>query len=291
MKPAFTYYGGKQRLAETIAAMIPAHKIYVEPFAGGAAVMFAKPVPAGNSHYYREVLNDHNHLLINFYRVLQNPDKRELLLERLSLTPYCQDFHTESRNLLLSDEGNDVDRAWAFFTNLQQSFSKVLFSGWAKGRISQNNAATWASRVARLPECLSRLEHVFISNIDALECIRFWDSADTFFYCDPPYVDAEQGHYGGYKQEDLDRLLTCLGEVKGKFILSGYVNASYPAEWSTVELASSASASCHTAKRSISRTEILVSNYKATPEGEGTFFQNFSSVTCWDLFGTEQHSG
>ncbi|MBX3246131.1 MAG: DNA adenine methylase, partial [Myxococcales bacterium] len=33
---------GKKRLADRLVAMLPAHKTYVEPFAGSAAVLFAK---------------------------------------------------------------------------------------------------------------------------------------------------------------------------------------------------------------------------------------------------------
>lgn len=33
---------GKKRIAQRLVAMLPAHKTYVEPFAGSAAVLFAK---------------------------------------------------------------------------------------------------------------------------------------------------------------------------------------------------------------------------------------------------------
>lgn len=49
-----SYYGGKQRLASKIIELIPKHVTYVEPFAGGAAIFFNKPlVKRGNN--YREV--------------------------------------------------------------------------------------------------------------------------------------------------------------------------------------------------------------------------------------------
>ncbi len=65
MKTPITYYGGKQKLASTIVPLIPEHTLYNEPFAGGAAIMFAKEPSE------LEVLNDTNKELINFYKVLQ----------------------------------------------------------------------------------------------------------------------------------------------------------------------------------------------------------------------------
>ena len=43
MKPPFPYYGGKTRVAEEIASILPAHRHYVEPFFGAGSVLLAKP--------------------------------------------------------------------------------------------------------------------------------------------------------------------------------------------------------------------------------------------------------
>lgn len=42
MTGPLAYIGGKRRLAKQIAALIPTHVTYVEPFAGGAQVFFHK---------------------------------------------------------------------------------------------------------------------------------------------------------------------------------------------------------------------------------------------------------
>ena len=42
MRTPFTYYGGKQSMLKYILSLIPQHHLYVESFAGGAAVFGRK---------------------------------------------------------------------------------------------------------------------------------------------------------------------------------------------------------------------------------------------------------
>lgn len=63
--PIVPWLGGKRRLADFIVPRFPAHKCYVEVFAGGAALYFLRP-PAEV-----EVVNDINGELVNLYRVVQ----------------------------------------------------------------------------------------------------------------------------------------------------------------------------------------------------------------------------
>lgn len=37
IRTPLTFYGGKQQLASRIVALMPAHRVYLEPFCGGAA--------------------------------------------------------------------------------------------------------------------------------------------------------------------------------------------------------------------------------------------------------------
>lgn len=84
-----------------------------------------------------------------------------------------------------------------------------------------------------------RLQQAQIECCDALRIIKSRDTAETFFYIDPPYVGYDQGHYDGHTQEDFDTLL--LMSLKGKFLLSSYRNnslAEYTRQnnWRTVEI-------------------------------------------------------
>src|SRR6266540_1363749 len=60
--PPFAYYGGKTTLADRIVQALPAHRHYVEPFAGSLAVLPAKP-PA-----LFETVNDLDQQVMTFWR-------------------------------------------------------------------------------------------------------------------------------------------------------------------------------------------------------------------------------
>lgn len=235
MRPVISYYGGKQRQAKNIVPLIPKHTVYVEPFAGGAAIFFAKPWPnvLSNNHYC-EYLNDKDERLINFYRVLQTPEKREALIERLSLTLYSEAEHAKAKDL---ESGSDIDRAWAYYVNIQQSFSNNLNAGWGRSVFGQNQGAAWFNKISRLPEYLERMASVGITCQDALTVIEQLDSPQTFFYCDPPYPNTDAGHYKGYSIVDFQALVDVLDKCQGSFILSNYEQpeAKIPKDWERFE--------------------------------------------------------
>ena len=100
---------------------------------------------------------------------------------------------------------------------------------------------------------------------DALRIILTYNTTNTFFYCDPPYVGADQGQYDGYTQEDFERLLDILSKVDGKFLLSSYRNPALTAyikdnAWESVEINMNLSMSLryNTSKKKV---EVLTANY------------------------------
>lgn len=221
MRPPVSYYGGKQRMAKNIIPLLPQHTVYVEPFCGGATILFKKPWPDNaNTKNYREVINDLDENLIHFFKTLR--DNGEELCSFLELTPYSEQIYKEysSKNFHKLD---DLERAAAYWYNVQTSFANKLDAGYGKSVFSGNKAFTYISKVNNLHRYLSRMNAVSIMNTDALEVIKKWDSPQTLFYCDPPYPETDQGPYKHkFGLEEFQELVNTLENCQGSFLLSCY---------------------------------------------------------------------
>lgn len=234
MKTPITYYGGKQKMLGIILPMIPEHSVYVEPFFGGGAVFWAKE-PA-----QVEFVNDINGEVANFYRVLKS-DYPALKAE-VDLTLHNEHTHREACNIYRNPEGHSpLRRAWAVWVLSHQSFYAILGSTW-KCSMTRNVAGQLQVRKESFTEAYTRrLERTSIFSRDALTIIRRADREYTFFYIDPPYYNADMGHYSGYTEQDFGRLLELLSGLKGRFMLSSYPSdllTEYTAShnWYTLEV-------------------------------------------------------
>lgn len=220
MKTPITYYGGKQQLTPEILGMIPAHKIYCEPFFGGGAVFFAK-APS-----FIEAINDKNDLLITFYR--QCRESFEALNNKIQNTLLSESLYNKAKNIWKNPcHRSKLEIAWAVWTVTNMSVMATPAGGWKRdnGTGGSHIGVGMANyRKKFTHEVKDRLESVQIYCRDALEVIKEKDSPETFFYLDPPYIGCEQKHYKGYGKEDFKKLLDVLKEIKGKFLLSNFAN-------------------------------------------------------------------
>ena len=198
--------------------LICRHRLYVEPFCGGAAVFWAKE-PS-----YREVLNDINQEIINFYRVVKK-NFEELHLE-IDCTLSSRAQYDEAREIYNNpEEFSDVKRAWAFWVQTNMSFSNILCGSWAFAKIKQGggDASNIYWKKLHFEKWLeTRLKKTQLECDDALAVIKRYDDMQTFFYIDPPYFSSDQGHFQGYTLGDFQNLLEMLAGIKAKFLLSSY---------------------------------------------------------------------
>jgi DNA adenine methylase len=265
MKTPITYYGGKQNLLRVILPMIPRHKLYCEPFTGGAAVFFAKR-PSET-----EILNDLNREIVNFYEVLKTDFDPLAAMVYSSL--YSRKTHHNAFVVYSNPDMFDrVKRAWAVWYLASASFGSMLIDTWGNDmfgkRIGMFNNKKW-----HFTEELSlRLSRAQIENCYACKIIQIYDSPDSFFYTEPPYVGAAQGHYSGYTQAHFDALLEALASIRGKFLLSSYPNDVLSAfakrcGWKLVEVPMNNSTAAAQTGHLVVKTEVLTANYPISKSG------------------------
>lgn len=220
MRTPLTYYGGKQMLARQIVPLMPAHRVYLEPFAGGAAMLFAKP------HAERETLNDLDGQIMRFWRALRDhPDE---LAAAVAATPYGREEWRASRD---DNAHDDVEAARRLLVNVDQSFSRSRRS-WSVPCIGDGRGCwqpgSWENLPPKILTAARRLQGVALEHGDAVDLIPRWDRSDALIYVDPPYTGEHRlAPSNGYAVDDdgtlWHRLVDALLEVRhATVILSGY---------------------------------------------------------------------
>lgn len=258
MKTPITYYGGKQRLLKYIIPLIPEHTLYAEPFAGGAAVFFAK------EQSEIEVLNDTNKALITFYRVAKTDFRR--LQKRIRATLHSRISHKKARLVYDNPEFfNELSVAWAVWVLASASFCSMLTGTFGYDKTRQTTTRKFQNKKDTFDaSIIKRLENAQLECQDVCNVIRTRDTKKSFFYCDPPYFNSDMGHYKGYTEADFERLLQTLSEIKGKFLLSSYpspILEKYIKEngWRTKSLKQFCVVQVGVRK---AKTEVLTANYQ-----------------------------
>ena len=265
-KIAFGWYGGKFSHLDFLLPNLPndaSH--FCDVFGGSAAVLINRePAPV-------ETYNDLDSELVNFFATLRDPEQGERLLREIALTP----FSREELELACTPELDldHVERARRFYVRARQTRTGLAQTS-SKGRWAQcvltsrsgmaGAVSRWLGAVEGLPEIAGRLMRVQIDNAPALEVIQRYDTSDTLFYLDPPYVHDARGdkhaYYGEMTDFDHIELANLLSKVKGRAAISGYRSDLYDSlyrEWHRVDAPVKI---CHSVRQP--RQECLWTNYE-----------------------------
>lgn len=263
IKPPFAYYGGKTKLATDIAALLPPHAHYVEPFAGSLAVLLAK------AQSKQETVNDLDGDLMTFWRILR--DRPDELERQCVLTPHGRAEYWASRDL---DTPDDLERARRVFVRLTQGRSHSMRpTGWwfSRAHDNQSPADKTLSHASRIPNVARRIRSVTLEARDALDVIRDYGAEpDVCIYMDPPYLGSTRAT--NYRHEMLTddahtEFAEAVNACKAAVVISGYDSPLY-AElfpgWHVTRMKGATTLSGAT-----DRTEVLWSN---TPLGQQAAF-------------------
>lgn len=220
---ALRYPGSKWSIAKQIVSHFGEHYHYVEPYFGSGAVFFTKdPSP-------HELINDANHLVVNFFRTLR--DHAEELCWALETTPWAREEYAHSHVVT----GDPLEDARRFAVRIWQAHASDLAkkTGWKTRGVRQRArgmSVRWQRVPAELTALAWRLADAEIEHRPALEVMRRFSAADCLIYADPPYLPAtrtQKMYAHEMATSEHVEMLQVLRAHPGPVVLSGYDNAIY----------------------------------------------------------------
>lgn len=228
------WYGGKRYYAKWIIERFADHRVFVEPFGGAANILLRKRKSEV------EVYNDLDSRIVNFFRVLRDEKKFAEFQRLCSLTPYSREEFTDLTKL--PEPEDQIEQAWWFFVRCRQALgglgmSKLTPNSWSASARTRRNlpegVSKYLSSIDGLEGVVSRFKEVMVECRPAMEVLKRYDSPETLFYVDPPYMPETRhgGKAATYGVEmtvdDHQTMLSLLIRLKGKVILSGYESDLY----------------------------------------------------------------
>ena len=226
------YHGGKWAIAPWVIGHFPPHKVYVEPFGGAAGILLRK------QRSILEVYNDLDDEVVNVFRVMRNKDSAAELDRLLRFTPFSMTEFQSAYEFItdpLEQARRTIIRSFMGFSS--DALTRKWITGFRiKGADSRHSIAReWMKYPDYLPTFTERLQGVVIHHMDALDIIHGYDSPETLFYFDPPYLSevrfSRGKHAANYNHEmnmdDHVQLAAALRDIKGMAIISGYESELY----------------------------------------------------------------
>jgi DNA adenine methylase len=204
VKPLFRWPGGKSRHLKYILPLIPAHHCYCEPFAGGLAVFLAK------ERSQLEVINDQNGMLVALYR---------------NAKYHVEELVAEVQWILNARRGMEDFREQQGLTEIQRVARWLVRNRLSYGGLGRNFGMEGArssreNTLRNLRELNERLDRTVIEQMPYENCIAHYDKPNTFFFLDPPYLNARPGVYDGWTEGQMRALADVIGRIKGSWIIT-----------------------------------------------------------------------
>lgn len=231
-RPIGRWHGGKFKLGSWVVAHLPHHQRYVEPFGGMASVLLLKP------RSFAEIYNDLDGDVVNLFRVLRDEALSKQLQRAVSLTPYSREEFGQA----YEPTDDMVERARRLLVRSHMGHGSDAATGHHKGGFRSNVSRRWtipshdwANYAPLVRQFCERLRGVVVEHDTAEKVIDRYDSPQTLFYIDPPYVmdtRSEQAHRTAPYRHELNdaehvALLGTLKTVKGMVVISGYDSSLY----------------------------------------------------------------
>ena len=265
-KIAFGWYGGKFSHLDFLLPNLPDDAThFCDVFGGSAAVLINRePAPV-------ETYNDLDSELVNFFATLRHPEDGKRLLKEIALTPFSREELALACTL---EPGLDnVERARRFYVRARQTRTGLAQTSsegrWAQCILTSRSGmagavSRWLGAIEGLPPIIDRLMRVQIDNAPALEVIQRYDTPETLFYLDPPYVHDARGdkhaYYGEMTDAEHGELADLLRRINGRAAISGYRSDLYDSLYAGWHRVDAPEKNCHSVRQP--RQECLWVNYE-----------------------------
>jgi len=191
-------------------------KTLVEVFGGGGVVSAFAPRDVFNIIVY----NDKDELVYNFFKILKEKSK-ELMIE-LIFTPFSRKVHDEFQQAVKMGgyrNMSDVEKAVLFFYLHMTSHASAIYGGFKVAKnVRTSRSKVYLRKIASLTDIAKKWIDVVLENKDFREIIALYDSPNTVFYCDPPFISRDFYRLG-FTHRDMKTLLDMLAKIRGKFVL------------------------------------------------------------------------
>lgn len=206
VRPVLRWPGGKTRLLSKILPLVPPHRCYCEPFAGGMAVLLAKP------RSKVEVVNDLNGDLVAVYRCAQF--HLPALIDELKwMTASRQNV----KDFAAQPGLTDLQRAARFLIRNRTSFG----GGGTSFAVTKTEPIASVQVLTNLLSALrERLDGVAVENVSYERCLALYDSPETVFFMDPPYCGSETNAYSAWTADDMRAFAARVLALQGRWIVT-----------------------------------------------------------------------
>lgn len=233
IRAPFQMPGAKFNSLPHLIKHLPIRKdsVWVDVFGGTGCVSWN--VPACKNMIY----NDRYSAVVDFYKVFRER-QQELRKYLEQMPPHSRQEWFESRDTWVTEQDPLIRAAkWYYMVKLS-----VIQKGEYFGR-SLGNRENFVNRLSDTFDLWNRLQNIMkrftMENLGAFECLEDFDSVDTIFYLDPPYIDTDQTTYKHkWTLDDQRHLLNLIPQLKGFVALSHYpsINIDEQTYWTRKEV-------------------------------------------------------
>jgi DNA adenine methylase len=221
VKAPFGWPGGKTKTMKNILPHLPYKNTWVEVFGGSMAITLARRKSK------LEVYNDRYGGVVDFYKCLHDKEKMEALCDRLQHQIHAREYYYWCIETWENVE-DQVERAARWYYTVQASFGSKGNSFGRATSGSQTMGTKLTTNLIHFPDIHERIKNITMENRNYKELMRSYDSKDTVFYCDPPYLGSSGSMYRHeFNENDHREFLETVFSMKGFVAVSGYANPLY----------------------------------------------------------------